>query len=376
MYYYNPIIFKKLLFNHSELKKDYHLFYLNRAGICKFDRSGLFTKFNFNENYSFKSIYDLPDYSKRCDFTFEELCFKRAEEIIENNDKFTLFWSGGLDSTTILLSLDKYRDDILNKMNIILTHKSINDSPKIYVDIVKKYNHTVCNTFVEVQSHYSLNNINITGDGSESIYGWSGILQSTASELGISAIYTKLEDIPKLKNEVSKSNYKTFEYFLKLYDAIKETLPACPIKVEDIQDLNWWFVHNFCFQYDVLRFIVPYFKNYKKAWEKMFAFFLNDEFQIWFVQNYYDLSKGKTDFNEYKIDQINFIKKYYGEIDFKLITPRKTNVEFESLAPTNFLLINNEYELISAPDFLKPTKNELLDAYSNRSAEDIQMLFD
>lgn len=374
MIYYNPIIFKKLLFNDSLLENEYNIFYLNRASICKFDRSKLFNKFNINEKYNFKSIYDLPDYSKTQNLSFEELCFARAKEIVENYDTFSLNWSGGLDSSVILLSLNEY--NVLDKLKVVLTENSIRDNPLIYNNVVKKYDHVVCKDFVEVQSNHSLNHINITGDGSECIYGWSGILQSTSSELGISAIYTKLTDIPKMKNKVSQKNYATFDFFLKLYKSIEETLPACPIEIVDIQDLNWWFVHNFCFQYDALRLVVPYFKNYKKAWEMLLPFFMTDEFQVWFVKNYYELSKGKTDFNNYKIDQINFIKKYYGEIDFSQITPRKTNVEFKTLAPTDFLMIDDNYDLIPAPEFLKPTKKELLSAYSNRTEQEIQMLFD
>jgi len=272
MLYYNPFAMKKILHKNDY---EYDLFYLNRAAAPKFDRTGLFTKFDISEKYNFQSIFRMPDFSTPYNKNFEETAMNTAKKIVESEEQFNLFWSGGLDSTTVLICLHQWRDIIKDKIKIIMTNASIYDNNYAYNEIIKhNYDHVVCDDFGGALDYYSLEFMNVTGDASESIYGWSGVLQNFTRELGVDGLYIKLKDIPKLRNRISIDNYTTFEYYLKLYELIKVTLPACPIDIVDIQDLNWWFVFNFCYQYDVLRFMVPYYRNYEKCWANMNAFLL------------------------------------------------------------------------------------------------------
>jgi len=272
MLYYNPFAIDKLLRRRDEA---YGLFHLNRAAAHKFDRTGLFTMFDVGDKINFKSMFGLPDFSTPYNKNFEDTAMATAQRIVENNEPFNLYWSGGLDSTTVLICLHQWCDRIKNRMKVIMTEASIRDNKYAYDTIIKpNYEHVVCEDFGGAQNNYSLDYMNVTGDASEAIYGWSGILQNFMKELGVKGLYIKLKDIPKLKSRLSPDNYTTFEYYLKLYELIKVTLPACPIDIVDIQDLNWWFVFNFCYQYDVLRFMVPYYRNYEKCWANMNAFLL------------------------------------------------------------------------------------------------------
>jgi hypothetical protein len=374
MLYYNPFAMKKILHKQRE---DYGLFHINRAASPKFDRTGLFTRFDISEKYNFRSMFDMPDFSKPYTKNFEDTAMATAQKIVETPGPFNLFWSGGLDSTMVLVCLDQWRDQIKDRIKIIMTDASIADNPHGYANIIKPhYQHVVCEDFGGAQDHYSLDHMNVTGDCSEVIYGWSGIVQAFMRELGVEGLYVKLEDIPKLKSRVSAKNYETFEYYLKLYRVIEETLPACPIEIVDIQDLNWWFVFNFCYQFDLLRFMVPYYKNYKKCWDNMNGFFSSEDWQLWIVNNYGPTMKGITDFKYMKKDEINLIAKYHPEIDLSATLPRKTNVHLKYLAPTNFLMIDDDYNLVDCPDYLKTTQAEILSGYRTKSMEEIQMLFD
>jgi len=373
MKFYNPLVFKKILFKDNP---DYDLFHLNRMGICKFDRTGLFTKFDINEKYNFRSDFNLPDFSESMQLDFHDVCLYRAQEILNENKDIILFWSGGLDSTTALIAFDRFKKS-KSIITIILTQNSIIDNPIIFEDVIKhNYNYVILDDYGDIKDYYDINKLNVMGDVNEAVIGWSGILQIFAQDYGFDVIYKKISDIPKLKNMMSTEKYSTFDYFYKLYYSIEETFPACPIDIIDIQDLNFWFIFNFSWQYDYYRFMVPYYKNYKDVWNAQRPFFGTDMFQQWSIYNYYDIFKTIDCFNNYKIDEINFIKKYIPQSEFNNILPRKTNVPLKYIAPIDFLLIDDNYNQTDCPISLKPNYDDIIKSKIRDNPKEIQLLFD
>lgn len=378
MLYYNPAAFNKLLFQNSPLRDDYNVMFLNRASIGKFDRSGLFTKFNTNnEQFNMKSIFELPKYDSTYRLNFEETCFKRTQELISEHNQMNIWWSGGLDSTVVLLAFHQHFKTIHQNIKIVLTEASIEDSPQIYEDIVKQYDHVVLKKFADRKPHFSLEYPNVTGDCSEGVYGWSGLFQLFIERYGMDIAYYKIDDISKLKNKMTESDFNDFNYFLKLNNIMCETYEASPIKIETLIDMNWWFVYNFCWQYDYLRFQVPLYQNYEKAFKYTEPFFAHEGFENWIVNNYDKVINRIPSVKEYKIDEINFIKKYYPGIIFTNILPRKTNVDIIDLAPKGFLLIDDNYELVSCPKRFDTNIDEMRMMFNDDySEEQIKLLFD
>ena len=373
MIYYNPAAFNKLLFNNSPLKEDFNTFFLNRGTICKFDRTHLFTKFD-RPNFNIKSIFPLPKFDSSFDLSFEEICFKRAKQLLEDNNQLNIWWSGGLDSTVVLLTFHQFKP---TNIKIILTEASIKDSPQVYEEIVKQYDHVVLEKFADRKPHFSLEYPNVTGDCSEGIYGWSGLFQLFLERYGMEVAYTKISDVHTLKNKMTETDFFNFNYFLKLYDIIEETFEAAPIKIETLIDLNWWFVYNFCWQYDYLRFQVPLYQNYEKAFKYTEPFFAFEDFDNWIVNNYDEVINKIESVKFYKIDEINFIKKYFPHIEFTDVLPRKTNVDIIDLAPKSFLLIDDNYDLKPCPKILDTTLEEMIMMFEGDfTIEQIKLLFD
>jgi len=105
-------------------------------------------------------------------------------------------------------------------------------------------------------------------------------------------------------------------------------------------------------------------------------FFANDDWQLWIYNTYESTMKGVTDFNYMKKDEINFIKRHYPKIDLSHTLPRKTNVHLKYLAPKDFLLIGDDYNIVDCPGYLETTKKEMMENYKNKPLEEVQMLFD
>lgn len=374
MIYYNPIAFKNML--GSKYKEEYHAFYLNRGSICKMDRSGLFTKFNFSDKFKWNNLFPLPKYEPY-NLTFEETCFNRAEQLLRDNEKMTFWWSGGCDSTTALLAFHQYKE-AHSKILVVMTEASVSDNPGVFETIIKPhYNYVVLKKFADRLPYWSLEYPNVTGDVSEGIYGWSGLFQIFLERYGIELAHTKIEDAGKFEQIMTSEDWKNFSYFLKLDQIIYETYKACPIKVETLLDMNWWFVYNFCWQYDYLRFMVPLYSNYELAFKYTEPFYADVSFENWVVNNYDTVITNITHVNNWKIDELNFIRKYCPAATFEGILPRKTNVEVGDLAPKGFLMINDNYDLVPCPRVFEGNFEEMKRLFGYEfDEEEIRLLFD
>lgn len=107
-----------VLFDNRLLKKEAHLL-LEPALL---DRTGTFHSLD-----GIKVIQTLPEKSA---FNFSELCQARAEQIVGLNKKIYLLWSGGADSTLVLMLLEQsgLSDD---QLVVLVTSDSVTVNPTL-----------------------------------------------------------------------------------------------------------------------------------------------------------------------------------------------------------------------------------------------------
>src|SRR5262249_8038965 len=100
----------------------------------------------FRSPFKFK-LYDkfrLPTDLHGFKATYEECCLRRAQELLDLQDRvrvpIALFYSGGIDSTLVLISFARLLGARLKaRVRVFLSVNSINENPNFYYSFVRKH---------------------------------------------------------------------------------------------------------------------------------------------------------------------------------------------------------------------------------------------
>src|ERR1700733_10926414 len=135
--YYNSIIAShKRNWALAGIEKFSSYFKIYNLGVVPIDRTGTIT-FPIKT----KSLFPMPAY-RTFTKTYEEVCNARAKELLERAEKLDVslysFWSGGMDSTTVLVSLLKNATaSQKDRIVVLMSEESISENPNFYRDHVR-----------------------------------------------------------------------------------------------------------------------------------------------------------------------------------------------------------------------------------------------
>jgi len=182
------------------------------------DRSG-------NTNYPFKvhirNTWKTPDVSLK-KINLESACNSRVEEIIDTlAAPYNLYWSGGIDSTLMVISFLKRINH--KDVNICLTNSSIEENRFFYENFIKKNNHC----FVDIQKHIPAGT-NITAECGDSI--WAALDHSFFFSDTKEYVFKNWQEYFELKNKDPNFLEFAFNFMKQSQRPITTLLEA-----------RWWF---------------------------------------------------------------------------------------------------------------------------------------
>ena len=271
----------------------------------------------------------LPTY-KQVDYEFEELCNNRARWLIDHakntNRKLCIMYSGGIDSTLIVVSLLKVATDQELKENVIIcmNDMSINENPKFYKDFISKK--------CKIESSYSFSKLQgndkyivVNGEGGDQLFG-SAVMDKTIKDFGqdiateeptfdrINMIFSRYIDDKTAANSIT--------------NALSRIVRSAPIKIETVFHYFWWINFITKWQSVYLRsvsFTHPDFINNVKLEDNYFIFFGTKEMQLWAMNNPDKLIKDN--WNSYKYHCKDIIYNFNGDENY-----RDNKLKYGSLA--------------------------------------------
>lgn len=133
---YNRLRINELLIKSNPYLIDYDIAIkyqkFNYAPFGLIDRTGGMRHF-----LNTSTEHKIPDYNPTYNKKFSQVCIEKAKEIVSKNKEIYIFWSGGLDSTTIISSFMSI-DCNPNQVVICFTPDSIMESGILYEQIIKK----------------------------------------------------------------------------------------------------------------------------------------------------------------------------------------------------------------------------------------------
>lgn len=197
-----------------------------------------------------------------------------AENLIKtaNGRKISVYYSGGIDSTVVVVSLLRHKDfNSLNESDLLeirLTTSSINEYPSFFYNhILPKFKHIAVADPQDTMNDSDA--IMVTGDMGDYIIGSSDVLAFIPNDdLDLSLSSSFLLDQIKLTDVAGH-----------YYNVIVDSMDQCPFKIESCLQLAWWQSQCFAYQDELVR---PYIWSDAEpidVWkqDKVFKFFYDSE---------------------------------------------------------------------------------------------------
>lgn len=254
--------------------------------------------------------FSMPKIDSQFNKNFKEICLARAREILEKQARLEkpiyLFYSGGIDSTLVLVSLLMVEEIkvLKEKIFIVMTQESIAEYFYMYQKVIRpNFRILSADTITEL---FDSSGIILTGSQGDKIFGTDKI-----AEINRMGMFNRAFD-PLDKFVIEYWIHKGIEKRSAeiWFDLIKTQSLNFDIPLKTNFDLLWWFNFNFEWQSEYFLFSLrsnfrlteEYHKNF------IFAFFDSEDFQIWSMIN--PTKKIKTTWNSYKFTAKNIIFEY------------------------------------------------------------------
>jgi hypothetical protein len=241
---------------------------------------------------------------KNNNYSWDEIMNRRSIDMLNLNSKIYVMWSGGTDSTGILVSILKnWKKADLDRVVVLCNIHSAEEYPEFFNVLVKNIKVQFIETFLE---KYTYDGYLVHGDaGGDQIWGSNltgKLFRSDGTNL-MKADFKK--SAPSFFNSYMPDGGG--EKFLEVYEPIIEESPF-PIKT--LLDFIWWYSFSQNWQGSMLRllYVKRSWKDPKRYYDKVFHFYNTDDFQHWSIFNHD--KKIKDSWKSFKYPAKEYIVDY------------------------------------------------------------------
>lgn len=330
------------------------------------DRTG---KLSMPYNFEIYPDWKMPNYDSNFLKTFEECCDQRTQEIInqadQENKKIHIFWSGGIDSTLILVSFIKKlgMNKVKEKIRIFLSIGSISENYYFFDRYVSKLNYT--NSYC-IEDLFFDDEIIVTGEYSDQIFGSDLALKLYKKS---NKTYEFHDDYDREKfhslfvdedTEISLIDYHKDSPYRGLeidsreswLDLLEESVLSSGLPLKSMFDYLWWFNFNFKWQSIYFRMVIRTKNqnaiNYNFLNKNLIYYFGSKDFQLWSMKN---LDKKINDsWHTYKFPAKKYIYEFDGNKNYLDYKVKKGSLYQILNDVKKYEAIDNSFQLIQNLD--------------------------
>jgi hypothetical protein len=326
------------------------------------DRSN---KLKLPYNFKLYEQFQLPtDLSSS--LTYEQCCDRRANELYEKSKKLgvpiLVLYSGGIDSTLVLISLLKVipEHELKDSLIVALSLDSISENPDFYYNVIRKK----C-TFTasdNLSSFFDKTKLVVGGEHNDQLLGTD-----------VAGRYFRQFSFKELHEKYTENNITKFFIHAGMdidnaklwYYLLDNHAKNAPLKIDTVFQFFWWLNFVFKWQSVFFRILLRVNRNTRDNITQSFVsnyfehFFSTEYFQVWSMKNPH--LKIKDTWASYKFISKELIHKYTKDDNYlnhkvkigslyKLFLQKDTPIaltsEYEylyNLIPSDFYLENNDF---------------------------------
>jgi hypothetical protein len=225
---------------------------------------------------------------------FADLMESRAIQLINiaGNRKIFVFWSGGLDSTGVLVALMK--NCPLDQIVVIMSDTSVVEAPVFFERYIKDKLEIQWMDYGIVAPHIRTGiaeGIVVTGEIGDQLFGtvnFEGVPDETLKG--------------SWRDGISKDEY--WQY--------KDLVEACPRELDNYADFLWWINYSVKYQQVQMRMILEVKNSVLE--QNTFHFFDSNDFNDWTITAPMSLKFPDMDQQKYKHPLRSYIYDYDGDL--------------------------------------------------------------
>lgn len=274
--------------------------------------------------------------------TLPEICINRALELYAStNNEIYILWSGGIDSTLIVVGFMLAHVD-LDKITIVCNHESVKENTGFYKQhILKKFKIMSSEAFSQQMKIQTINGLIISGEQGDLIFG-QDFGQIMFARYG--ADYLKLTANRSTITKFFIDSDMTSKEANCWYDIFMGSKHLSPRSIDTAYDFSWWAGFNWRWQWALEKI-----KMRSMHEQQVKTFYSGNDFQQWAIshtQNIKEITDFKLDYKkiicEYTKD-FNYLQKikipsatfYYGANSFAALTYDGTRIKAKEFAIMN-----------------------------------------
>lgn len=248
----------------------------------------------------------------RFNIVLDQIAEKFCHQVKQTQRIPHILWSGGIDSTAILVSLFKIADkEILDQLVVVCNQSSIDENPYFYNQYIKDKVTTADTDQFKVTADNYNKILLVNGDCAEMVLG-STHPQALERQGQLDIIHKPWRNNILLHQAIKTSNLQALDFG---FDLVKESIKHSPVPIETIYDFLWWHYFNFKIVDSYVRAMVWTAdqltdEHAKDFWSNGFQrFFMYPEMQI------FSMLTNNTRRENMHIDYKYDVKKYIYEFD-------------------------------------------------------------
>lgn len=302
--------------------------------------------------YDFR-VYDkfaLPKDITKSSLTYEECCERKATELYELSKKTDLplyvFYSGGIDSTLVLISFLKVIPEAdRGRLVVVLSLDSIREYPEFYANHIRGKLQIVSSENMSI--FFNKKCIIVGGEHNDQLMG-TDVLSDMQSKISFETAFQ-----PYTKDNIMayfKEHGMTDESSALWYDIVHDNAQKAPCEIKTVHNFFWWLNFNFKWQSVFFRMLLRVDKNFRHLIDQEFVdthfhhFYSDDYFQIWAMQNMH--LKIKDTWNSYKWHAKDVIYNFTGDEDYRNNKQKANSLHKLFIAKETPVALTSDYEYL------------------------------
>ena len=269
--------------------------------------------------------FSMPRNLNNFSLTYEECCLTRAQELVDLSRRIskpiTIMYSGGIDSTCVLVSFMKIlgSQELKERVRVALSIESIDENVNFYYDHIRSKCTIISSE--NMSSFFDGSSIVVSGEHNDQLFG---------SDI-IGSIY-KFGDYTQIHQPYSRDfitgwmrrgpDPMTESHSNFWYDLLDNHIRSqAPCEVTTNFHFFWWY--NFCLKWQIVyfRMLSRVDADKRNAINDSFLndcfhhFFSSTNFQKWSMLNHH--LKVGADWRDYKVQCKKFIFDYNHDADYR-----------------------------------------------------------
>jgi hypothetical protein len=335
------------LVRHRELPgvKQFLAYFKVYRGVAPVDRSGVLTF-----PVRVRSLFPLPK-MRAFTKTYEQLCNDRAIDLLARADQLDTslyaFWSGGIDSTCLLISLLKNAKPAdLERIVVLMSEESITEYPEFYRRHIRgKLRRQSATLFPYV---LGTKNLIVNGEHNDQLFG-SDIVAAVANRFGFDAVGEPYNRQLFLTFFEEGMGEKVAPRYVAMFEQLSE---RAPLSLSSNYSRFWWI--NFAVKWQTVYMRMLSFTAERNAHllseeylKTYYAPFFNTQgFQLWSMNNLDQ--RLRNGWRSYKWPAKEVIYEFTKDADYRDKKIKRGSLHYLISSQVSFNFIDDKFAFHTA----------------------------